>query len=181
MVDGVDDGWVHRQPRGLAKQLRRSLDVTVDDRELTIDALLRATGGSAAPTVVTDDFALSAMTDGEVLAALGAAAELLAGSGRLGIRELCLRPDVVDAERIAVLQEAASAVFATELRPRPPSTWWEMLESSGFAVVHRLDGDVKLPRDRSRRRLGRRYATELGIVGLAAIPSRRGNASEPDY
>lgn len=165
-----DVEWVGRPARALARDLRRSLVATGDDVETTITDLV---GGEAwpRPTIVTDEYVLSTMPDDRVDAALRGAAEALGSGGRIAVCELCLRPDVIDGEHTAALQSAASDVFGQQLFPRTPSVWWSMLEAAGFEVVHRLDTDARLPRDRARRRSGRQIADQLGIVGLAAIPA----------
>lgn len=169
--------WVGRSARAVARGLRRSLVVTDDDVEI---AAADVTGGESGhrPTIVTDEYVLSTMPDEHVATTLQAAASALGGEGRIAICELCLRPDVIDDEHTAFLQMTASEVFASPLFPRTPSVWWSMLETAGFEVVHRLDGDVRLPRGRSRQRLARPVADQFGVVGLAAIPATPPRSSD---
>lgn len=147
------------------RQIRRSLDITDSDVLLRVGE--PATSLDA--TVALSVGALTVLDADEQARMIGHAFGALKPGTRLGIVEMCLRPDVLDEPVEAALRGAASEIFGRSVCPNTPSRWWELLEQAGFTVVHRLDADLKFPRGKGVRRLVSQRRFELGVVGLTAL------------
>ena len=147
------------------RKIRRSLDVTDADVVLEVGE----SPETSQATVALSVGALSVLdTDAQQRAIRNAFDTLVPGT-RIGIVEMCLRPDVLDEPDAAELRGVASEIFGRTVSPNTPSHWFAMIEYAGFSVVHRLDADLKYPRARSTRRLVSRRRFELGVVGFAAL------------
>lgn len=89
----------------------------------------------ASASVVYGEAMLTMQTASNKEQIIAEAARILKASGRYGIHELCLKPDLDEATKSAV-ERSLSEVSHVGTRPLTESEWRALLEGNGFQIKH---------------------------------------------
>ena len=89
----------------------------------------------ASATVVYGEAVLSLETDATKEAIIAEAARVLVPGGRLGLHELLLRPDDVDAKTKQRMETELTRTLRVRSRPLTTTEWCRRLEAGGFEVT----------------------------------------------
>ena len=176
-----------------------------DYRCIAADAAETGLDDSSADVVVAEAL-LTLQSDERKRAILAEAHRILRPGGRLGLHELCLRPDTLDPNTQQLVSRELSSAVKVGARPLTAASWQKLAESAGFEVrdvstvpmrllqPRRLINDEGLLRTlrivfniirtgparrrvRAMRGTFRRHADHLGAVALVATkPAAPANA-----